>query len=375
MRSLCDRLHHSYSNHGPGSSGRRPALALAAALLAVAVASCGGSAAMPAKTSSGGAAGPGSGGATTLGTGGSSTTPGSGGATMVATGGTPPATGGSLANTGGSSSGGTGANAGGGTGGTAGTGPNSDAAVSDDAATDLSATGGGGGAVGLGGGGGAAGGAPRDGGSDAAGGATHPLKAIMIITGAGKPTAGDNVMLGRMTARGIQTTTMTDAAVTAAAVAGMDLVVISSSAESGPLAAKVRDVAIPVLCIENGEYALMGMTPATLNTDYGMVAAQTQVQITTAGNPLVGTLTGTVTISSVAGDFGWGVPAAAAIKGASLPGNPNRAVIFGYAKGDQMVSMAAPARRAAFAIRETLAANLTADGLKLFDAVLNWVLM
>jgi hypothetical protein len=197
----------------------------------------------------------------------------------------------------------------------------------------------------------------------------------MIITGAGKPTAGDNVMLGRMTARGIQTTTMTDAAVTAAAVAGMDLVVISSSAESGPLGTKVRDIAIPVLCIENGEYALMGMTPATLNTDYGMVAAQTQVQITMPGNPLVGTLTGTVTISSVAGDFGWGTPAATAIKGASLPGTPTRAVIFGYAKGDQMVSMAAPARRAAFAIRETLAANLTSDGIKLFDAVLNWVLM
>lgn len=371
MRSFCERRHHSHSNRGLVSSGPRPLLALAAALLAIAAAGCGGSATTPAKTATSGAAGLGSGGATTVGTGGTNATPGSGGATIVATGGTSPAPGGSPANTGGSSSGG----AGGGTAGTAGAGTSSDAAVSEDAAADLSATGGGAGAAGLGGGGGAAGGAPRDGGSDAAGGATHPLKAIMIITGAGKPTAGDNVMLGRMTARGIQTTTMTDAAVTAAAVAGMDLVVISSSAESGPLAAKMRDVAIPVLCIENGEYALMGMTPATLNTDYGMVAAQTQVQITTAGNPLVGTLTGTVTISSVAGDFGWGIPAAAAIKGASLPGNPNRAVIFGYAKGDQMVSMAAPARRAAFAIRETLAANLTADGMKLFDAVLNWVLM
>jgi hypothetical protein len=40
-----------------------------------------------------------------------------------------------------------------------------------------------------------------------------------------------------------------------------------------------------------------------------------------------------------------------------------------------MVSLPAPARRAAFAIRETLAANLTSDGTKLFDAVLNWVLM
>jgi hypothetical protein len=201
------------------------------------------------------------------------------------------------------------------------------------------------------------------------------LKAIMVITGAGKPTPGDNVMLARMTARGIQTTTVTDAAVTATSVAGMDLVVISSSAESGPLAAKLRDIAIPVLCIENGEFALMGMTPATLNTDYGMIATQSQVQITMAGNPIVGTLTGTITISSMAGDFGWGIPAATAVKGANLVGNANRSVVFGYEKGAQMVTLAAPARRAAFAIRETLAANLTSDGTKLFDAVLNWVLM
>jgi hypothetical protein len=39
------------------------------------------------------------------------------------------------------------------------------------------------------------------------------------------------------------------------------------------------------------------------------------------------------------------------------------------------VGMVAPAKRAAFAIRETLAANLSSDGIKLFDAVLNWVLL
>lgn len=35
-------------------------------------------------------------------------------------------------------------------------------------------------------------------------------------------------------------------------------------------------------------------------------------------NPMVGTLTGTITISSVAGDFGWGIPVATALKGANL---------------------------------------------------------
>ena len=74
------------------------------------------------------------------------------------------------------------------------------------------------------------------------------------------------------------------------------------------------------------------------------------------------------------GDFGWGIPGPAALRGATVAGDPNRFAIFGYDTGAQMVGMVAPAKRAAFAIRETLAANLSSDGSKLFDALLNWVL-
>ena len=38
-----------------------------------------------------------------------------------------------------------------------------------------------------------------------------------------------------------------------------------------------------------------------------------------------------------------------------------------------MVGMTAPARRAGFAIREDLAANLSTDGIKLFDSIVGWV--
>jgi hypothetical protein len=230
-------------------------------------------------------------------------------------------------------------------------------------------------AAGFGGSAGAAAGASGAGGSSGSSGSSGSLKAVMVVQAAGTPTAGDKVMVGRLTARGIQTAFFSDGAVTAAAVAGMSVVVISSSAESGPLGKKLRDIAIPVLCIENGEYALMGMTAATLNTDYGQLAGQTQVQIASGGSPLVGALSGAVTLSNTAGDFGWGIPGPAALKGATVFGNPSRFAVFGYAKGDQMVGMVAPAKRAAFAIRETIAANLSSEGSKLFDAVLNWVLL
>ena len=201
------------------------------------------------------------------------------------------------------------------------------------------------------------------------GGATN-LKGTMVVRGAGTATAGDMVMLERMKARGFSmVTVVSDAAVTANSVAGSALVVISSSAESGPLKAKLKDIAIPVLCVEDAEFKLMGMA-----SDGGHDAGISQMVISTTPSPLLGSLTGTVKIASQGGELGWGTPAAAAIKAATMPGDSSHVVVFGYEKGAQMTTMVAPARRAGFAIREALAANLNADGLKAFDAILDWVI-
>jgi hypothetical protein len=217
------------------------------------------------------------------------------------------------------------------------------------------------------------GGSPRDSGVDSDG-AAHTLNAVMVVAGSGATTAGDNVMIGRLVARGFRVRPIGDSTVTAADVLGMDLVVISSSAESGPLGIKIRDVPVPIVCIENGAYPFMMMTGPTLNTDFGAQLTQTQVTMAALNDPLTAGLTGTVTISSVSGDLGWAVPGAAAIKAATIVGNPAHAALFGYAPGVQMVGMLAPARRVGFAIREILAANLASDGIKLFDAAVNWAL-
>lgn len=215
--------------------------------------------------------------------------------------------------------------------------------------------------------------APSDGGigggaSGSAGGATGASrKATMVVRGAGTATAGDEIMIGRIKAHGFaEVVVVSDAAVTAQSVTGSDLVVISSSAESGPLQAKLKDIPIPVLCVEDAEFTKMGMASAG---DHA--AGITQVVI--VGGPLVGTASGTLTISSKTGELGWATPAASALKGATLPGDGNKLVVFGYEKGAQMTSLVAPARRAGFAIREQLAANLNADGIKLFDSILEWV--
>jgi hypothetical protein len=223
------------------------------------------------------------------------------------------------------------------------------------------------GASGMGAGGG---GHANGGGAGGGGGPSDTLKATMVVRSAGTATPGDEVMIGRVKAHGfVEVVVVSDADVTAASVVGSQLVIISSSAESGPLQAKLKDIAIPVFCIEDAEFTKMGMAKAGDHT-----AGVSQVVIDAAGSSLVGAATGTLTISNKPGDLGWATPAPAALKGATLPGDPSRVVVFGYEKGAQMATLVAPERRAGFAIRETLAANLNADGLKLFDSILEWVI-
>lgn len=258
--------------------------------------------------------------------------------------------------------------------GTASAGTASDAGSGSTAAAGASAAAGSGsaGSAASGGGAGGSAGSPTDGGSSAAGasgsGGGGNRKATMVVRGQGTATAGDQIMIGRIKAHGFsEVMVVSDAAVTAQSVVGSDLVVISSSAESGPLQDKLKDIPIPVLCVEDAEFTKMGMASAGDHE-----AGVSEVVI--VGGPLVGAASGTLAISSKPGELGWGTPAASAIKGATLPGNQARLVVFGYEKGAQMTSMAAPARRAGFAIREQLAANLNADGIKLFDSILEWVI-
>lgn len=220
------------------------------------------------------------------------------------------------------------------------------------------------------------GGAGPSGGVGSAGsgglGGSGKLKAYIVITGKGTPTAGDLLMIGRLKAHQFDPVTpVTDAQVSAESVADAALVVISSSAESGPLKSKLRTVPLPVLVVEDAEFSLMGMA-ASGDHDANI----SQVSVVNGAAVLVGSASGMVTISSKPGELGWaaGVSASTVVLGATMPGNAAHATVFGYPKGAQMPGLVAPARRAGFAIRETLAANLNADGIKLFDAILEWVM-
>jgi hypothetical protein len=214
-----------------------------------------------------------------------------------------------------------------------------------------------------------AGGAGQAGTSGASGAGGAP-KLAMVVRQAGTPTAGDEVMLDVMRTHGSEPVIFPDATVQASDVAMMNLIVISSSAESGQLQQRLRTIAVPILCVEDGQYQNQGMATASGKFDSNVI------DVLPGASELVGTLSGSVTIGTMAASEagGWGTPAASALKGATVPGNAERVIVFGYASGAQMAGLVAPAKRAGFAIREPLAANLTADGKQLFDSLLTWLL-
>jgi hypothetical protein len=194
---------------------------------------------------------------------------------------------------------------------------------------------------------------------------------LMIGLTSGQATPGDTIMINRLKGRGLTVTLIADTAITPTALMNKDLIILSSSEESFNVTTKVRDVATPVLCMEDGSFPDMAMGSAR-GHDNGSSA----VKIVMNG-PLSAGLMGTVTISMnppQPADLGWAIVGPKAIVAATTVGDPTHAAVFGYATGDDMVGIKAPGRRVGYAVREALAAHFTEDGLKLFDAAVDWAL-
>lgn len=188
--------------------------------------------------------------------------------------------------------------------------------------------------------------------------------------------AGDTATKARLESLGYRCTVMAARLSTAADAANRDLVFISESVSSNQIAAKFRDVAVPVLCSEDYNYDDFQMTGPTIDTHYGFLPGQTQLTIPDPPTVLSGGLTtGTLTIFTATGRTQWGIPNGNAIVGATIPGSPDRAASFGYPRGAAMAGgLNAPARRTGFFLQVftqemTL---MTPAGLALFDAAVRW---
>ncbi|MEC5142410.1 hypothetical protein [Chitinophaga sp. 212800010-3] len=157
---------------------------------------------------------------------------------------------------------------------------------------------------------------------------------------------------------------------------GYDLVIISSTVSSQQLAGKYADVKIPVLMWENDILDDMRYTGKHKNVDFGEVEKEHYIWMVNAPHPLSGGIAaGMIAVYPKDQTMGWGKPGLGATIIATLPGQPDKAVIFGYEKGATMdYDFLAPARRVMIFLDNTTFTALNKNGLTLFDAAIKWAI-
>ena len=168
-----------------------------------------------------------------------------------------------------------------------------------------------------------------------------------------------------------------DDTATAGAAEGQDLIIISSTVSGKNVEGHFKNIATPVLLWESNILDDMSMTGKHQDVDWGEdeKPEQTYIWMVNAPHPLAGGLPNGL-LSPFADSvkkINWGKPGLGAAIIATLPGEPTKAVIFGYEPGAIMdYDFPAPARRVMFFLHNTTFDNLNASGLKLFDAAVLW---
>lgn len=150
-----------------------------------------------------------------------------------------------------------------------------------------------------------------------------------------------------------------------------DVIVISESCESGPIAkGGVMDrIATPVVSAEGNWVDESGLG------NFGpKVANQTTIQIIDPTHPIAAGLSGKVVVYPQPHGHHFGTsPAPGVTKVATQDGNPDNFALLAAEKGAQLTQgRLAPARRVHWFWESEAGANLTADGWKIFDACVKW---
>jgi hypothetical protein len=193
---------------------------------------------------------------------------------------------------------------------------------------------------------------------------------LYVVGSSTSVNAADTALLNRLQGLGLTTQVKSASAATTADATGKVLVVVSSTVLSHSVGTKFRDVTVPVMTWDNQLYDDMGMTPAAWG-NYGTQSSQTQGSVVAPSSPLAGGLSGTVTLTSSSSTFNWGIANTAA-RVITLTSDSSKAIVFGYAAGEAMPGLVAPARRVGFFLDDTTATVLNSTGWALFDDAVEW---
>jgi hypothetical protein len=161
----------------------------------------------------------------------------------------------------------------------------------------------------------------------------------------------------------------------ASETAGADAILISATVSSNKIGGKYRNSTIPILTWEPYMLSHLGMTGRKENVDFGTKERERWLWVVNAPHAATGGLpAGQVNAQQKNVPMGWGKPGLGASILATFPGEDEKAAAFVYEKGATMdYENIAPARRAFVFVDTAAFADMNEDGLKIFDAVVAWV--
>ncbi len=200
-----------------------------------------------------------------------------------------------------------------------------------------------------------------------------PVRVAMLVQLAGPNLAVDRQIAAHLGARGYAVTLIEqDAPVAAAAEA--DLVLISSTVSAKAVRPAWRQLAKPLLTWENDFLDDLAMTGKRHDTDFGETGKERYLWIVNAPHPIAAGLpAGVADVYRKQAPMSWGRPGLGAATIATVYGQPEKAALFAYERGATMDYEAlAPARRVMCFLDNDTFPNLSAAGIALFDAAVDW---
>lgn len=202
-----------------------------------------------------------------------------------------------------------------------------------------------------------------------------PPQGLLVVGTASDPelNTADAGVKERLEAQGWQVSVVQAPASVTTDADGKQLVVVSSTVNSGDVGDKFRHIEVPVIAWEQAvqDNFLMTLDDGSVR---GTLADQTEIDIVNADHPLAGGLsTGIVTTTTAPQAYSWGTPNENAVIIATIADNPDQAVVYGYEKGAGLIDdTPAPERRVMFLWGDDGFAAHTDEVLSLFDAAVEW---
>ncbi|WP_431289123.1 hypothetical protein [Roseateles chitinivorans] len=198
-------------------------------------------------------------------------------------------------------------------------------------------------------------------------------RVVLVVQKSGPNRAVDAAVASRLGERGF-IVQLEDQKASPAVAADAALVVISSTVSSKDLDPTWRQLRVPLLTWENDVLDDLAMTGKKHDVDFGAETKERYLWIVNAPHPMAGGLpAGIANVYVKQAGMGWGRPGPGATTIATIYGDPGKAAIFGYEQGATMdYESLAPARRVMVFLDNDTFTNLSASGLALFDAAVDW---